>query len=293
MGFRIVSISHHSKLEFRMNYLVVRSNEECKKVFIDEISILIIENTAVSITAVLLQELINKNIDVIFCDNERNPNSQLLPIYGCHDTNEKIKEQIEWTALIKQQVWTEIVKSKVLNQGLMLELLNINNVGYFTEKANLIQLNDLGNIEAQTAKKYFHLLFGSKFVRASDTPTNSALNYGYSLLLSIFNREIVKNGYLTQLGIGHKSVNNHFNLGCDLMEPFRPLVDQIVKEQNIKDSFGTEEKHLMLQLFDVKLEIDGKSFTLLNVIERYCSSIFKALMNKDLSYIKFFRYGKD
>lgn len=292
MGFRIVSISHHCKLEFRMNYLVVRSIEENKKIFIDEISILIIENTAVSITAVLLQELINKNINVIFCDNERNPNSLLLPLYGCHDTNVKIKEQIVWSSSIKKLVWTEIIKMKVKNQGLMLEALKIDDNGYFIEKYNLIKLNDESNIEAQTAKKYFHLLFGSDFVRASDTPVNSALNYGYSLLLSIFNREIVKKGYLTQLGVGHVSVNNHFNLGCDLMEPFRPIIDRIVKLHDIKGRFGTADKHLMLEVFEVKLIIEGKSMTLLNAIERYVACIFKAIHNDDISLIKAFEYGE-
>lgn len=293
MGFRIVSISHHCKLEYRMNYLIVRSSEECKKVFIDEISILIVENTAVSITAVLLQELINKNIDIIFCDKERNPNSLLLPIYGCHDTNVKIKKQIVWSSIIKQKVWTQIVRFKVENQGFMLKFLNIEDEGYFVEKSSLIKLGDEGNIEAQAAKKYFHLLFGNKFVRASDTPTNAALNYGYSLLLSIFNREIVKNGYLTQLGIGHKNVNNHFNLGSDLMEPFRPLIDKIVKESNIQDNFETEEKHQMLQVFENKLVIDGKTFSLLNTIERYTSNVFKALNGNDISLIKNYRYGKN
>jgi CRISPR-associated endonuclease Cas1 subtype II len=217
----------------------------------------------------------------------------LLPIYGCHDTNVKIKEQIVWGSSIKQKVWTQIVKFKVENQGFMLKFLNIEDDGYFVEKSSSIRLGDEGNIEAQAAKKFFHLLFGNKFVRASDSPTNSALNYGYSLLLSIFNREIVKNGYLTQLGIGHKSVNNHFNLGCDLMEPFRPLIDKIVKESNIQENFGTEEKHQMLQVFESKLVIDGKTFSLLNTIERYTSSVFKALNSSDVSLIKNYRYGKN
>lgn len=293
MGFRIVTIDKHCKLEFRMNYVVVRSQEEIKKVLLDEISILIIENTAVSVTAVLLQELINKNIDVIFCDNQRNPNSVLLPLYGRHNSSSMIRKQVNWPSEIKQQVWTAIVKEKVKKQGEMIKLQGIDDDNYFSDKYNLISLNDESNIEAQTAKKYFHLMFGKDFVRAADTPLNSALNYGYGILLSAFNREVVKNGYITQIGIGHSNVNNQFNFGCDLMEPFRPLVDKIVKEIEIKDSFGTEEKHKILSIVYDQLKIDNKSYYLFDVIEKYSVAVFNAIENEDVSLLKFYAYGEN
>lgn len=292
MGFRIVTISHHCKLEFGLNYLVMRSNEKTNKVRMDEISLLIVENTAVSITAVLLQELINRNIDVIFCDNKRNPNSFLLPLYGSHDTSDKINIQILWSDEIKKKVWTEIIKEKVKKQGELLKLININDENYFSTIASKISLNDEGNIEAQSAKKYFHLMFGPKFVRKSDTPLNSALNYGYGILLSVFNREIVKNGYITQLGIGHCNVDNRFNLGCDFMEPFRPLIDYIVRQLEIDDSFTTEHKHSILALFSLNLIICGKSYSILNVIEKYCASIFHSLEANDINLLEFYDYGK-
>lgn len=292
MSFRIVTISHHCKLEFCLNSLVMRSTEETKKVIIDEISLLIVECTAVSITAVLMQELINRNIDIIFCDSKRNPNSILLPLYGSHDTVDKVKTQIIWSDVIKKKVWTGIVKEKVKKQGELLKLIGIEDDNYFTNAVKEITLNDGSNIEAQAAKKYFHLLFGKKFVRKSDTPLNSALNYGYNIILSVFNREIVKNGYITQLGVAHCSVNNQFNLGCDLMEPFRPIVDYVVSKLEIGDDLSTENKHSILMLFSTNLVICGKSYSILNTIEKYSASIFHSLESNNIDLIEFYDYGK-
>ena len=116
MGFRVVLISKRSKLEFRMNYLIVRTKEGINKIFIDEISVLLIENNSVCITTVLLCELVQRNIDVIFCDNNRNPNSELHPLYGSHDSTSKLREQINWKMTIKELVWTEIIKEKIRKQ---------------------------------------------------------------------------------------------------------------------------------------------------------------------------------
>jgi len=295
MSFRAIIITEQSKLEFRQNYLVVRTKEKIKRIFINEISILIIEHTAICITAVLLQELINRNIDVIFCDNKRNPCSNLIPFYGSHDSSEKIKIQINWNKEIKTLIWTEIVKEKVKKQGELLEILKINNEDYFITKFEEVELNDPSNIEAQTAKKYFHYLFSNKFTRISDTAINSALNYGYIILLSLINREVTAKGYLTQLGLHHNSIRNQFNLSCDLMEPLRPIVDKKVFSLNLKDDFRTEEKHLLLNIFKEKFIINNKQYSLEDTVNIYCSSIFSALKNRDLSEIKFynFAYGKN
>lgn len=294
MGFRAIIINKQSKLEFRQNYLIVRFTNDKKKIFINEISVLIIEITAVCITAVLLQELVNRNIAVIFCDNKRNPCSNLLPVYGSYDSSEKIKIQINWNMQIKTILWTEIVKEKVKKQSELLELLNIQTDNYFNNIINEIRINDVTNIEAQSAKKYFHFLFGSKYKRNSDTIINSALNYGYMVLLSLFNREVAKKGYLTQLGIHHDNIRNPFNLSCDLMEPFRTIVDREVYLMNIKDSFESEEKHKLLNIFNRKFIIKDKHYDLYDVIDIYCESIFLALKENDSSKIQFytFAYGE-
>ncbi len=104
MGFRTVIIKNRAKLEFRLNSLIVRGDTE-KKIYIGEINTLIIQSTAVSLTASLLNELTKNNVKVIFCDEKCNPTSELLPYYGAHNTSRRYKEQFLWDKEIKARIW--------------------------------------------------------------------------------------------------------------------------------------------------------------------------------------------
>ena len=161
MSWRIVVISKRCKLDLKMGYMVVRS-EETKRIYLDEISMVIIENIAVSITGCLLAELNERKIKVILCDEKRNPASELVSLYGSHDCSLKIKKQIGWTSDIKASVWTEIVSEKIRNQSLLLREVNQSNAaemlnGYIKE----IKFNDATNREGHAAKVYFCLLYTS------------------------------------------------------------------------------------------------------------------------------------
>ena len=112
MGWRTVVITKRAKLDLQLGNLVVR-NESVLKINIDEISILLIECTAVSLTTALLAELTRKKVKVIFCDEKRLPSSELVPYYGSHDTSLKYRKQSQWNLAIKEAVWTEIVKEKI------------------------------------------------------------------------------------------------------------------------------------------------------------------------------------
>lgn len=122
MSWRIVVISKRAKLDYQLGYMVVR-NEEVTKIYLGEISTVLIESTAVSITTSLLAELTKKKIKVIFCDEKRNPSSELIGYYGSHDTSNKVRKQIQWSRKIKDAVWTEIVTEKIRKQKELLEYL--------------------------------------------------------------------------------------------------------------------------------------------------------------------------
>ena len=107
-----------------------------------------------------------------------------------------------------------------------------------------IEEYDVTNREGHAAKVYFNAVFGMDFSRSQENVTNAALNYGYSLILSAFNREVAANGYLTQLGLFHDNMFNFYNLSCDLMEPFRVLVDRAVKTYGFAE-LASDEKHLL------------------------------------------------
>ena len=171
MSWRTVVISNRAKLDLHLNHLVVRG-EKTQKVFIEEISVLIIETTAVSITAALLNELIKQKVKVIFCDEKRNPASELIGYYGSHDTSEKIRLQIKWDKNIKQLVWTEVVTEKIRQQKYLLEKLNLPQADLLAEYITDIDINDKTNKEAHAAKAYFAALFGAGFSRSLDIPIN-------------------------------------------------------------------------------------------------------------------------
>ena len=287
MSWRTVVISQNAKLDYQIGYLVVRG-ADTKKIHLDEIGILIVESTSVSLTAYLLSELTKRKIKVVFCDEKRNPSSELVPYYGSHDTSAKIKKQMEWSEHTKEEVWTAIVTEKISKQAELLkrhkkpeaELL----YGYIKE----IQFGDKSNREGHAAKVYFNALFGKGFTRSEENSINAALNYGYSLILSSVAREIVANGYITQIGIFHDNMFNQFNLASDVMEPFRPLVDEMVVNYDF-EIFETEEKHMMLELLQKELLISGKREYFLNAIKIYVRSVLDAINEKDISLIKVYK----
>lgn len=289
MSFRLVVISSRAKLDYKLDYLVIRQEFETR-IHISEISVLMIENTAVSLTAYLLSELIKNKVKIVFCDEKRNPSSELVSLYGSYDSSLKVWMQVNWKTQAKEAVWTEIVREKIQQQALVLKTQKMDSSEMLKTYANELVHYDTTNREGHAAKVYFNSLFGKDFSRSVDNPVNSCLNYGYSLLLSLFNREICANGYLTQLGLFHSSCLNFFNLSCDLMEPFRPLVDAMVIEMNKNglESFGKEEKHHMLSLFDSTLIIRKRKQTLINSVRVYCKSIFDAINNEDISQIDFY-----
>ena len=290
MSWRTVIISEQSKLDYRLGYLVVRGIET-KKVLIDEIKVLVIENPAISLTGCLIEALTEKKVKVIFCDSKRNPVSELVPHHGCHDCSAKIRIQIDWDEAIKASIWQEIISEKIRKQAGLLKRANkLKEAELLNSYIGQVELYDTTNREGHAAKVYFNALFGKDFARGMDCPINAALNYGYTLILSAINREISAAGYLNQLGINHCNSFNPFNLACDFMEPLRPLIDDAVIKMN-PDSFGREEKLNLVGLLNKLVKYDGSHQYLMYALRLYCAGLFRALESGDMSEIKWIDYG--
>lgn len=292
MSFRTVVVGNRSKLDLRMGYLVIRQDDDIKRIFLDEINTLIIENPACCVTGCLLVELISRKIKVIFCDEKHSPCAELFPCYGHGEAAGKLQEQIQWDREFCQSLWTRIIVEKIRNQALFLLEKSKNKeaemlLGYIRD----IQPGDSSNREGHAAKVYFNAVFGDDFKRGDGMAVDSALNYGYSLLLSAISREIVSCGYSTQLGIAHHNTFNHFNLSCDLMEPFRIFVDRWVDVCQFSQ-FGSEGKHKVLEIFDQPFYINGENRRLDDAVMIYTRSIFKAIANRDLTQIRFCSWTK-
>lgn len=292
MSWRTVVISSRCKLDTKMGYLVVRG-EETHRIFLDEISVLLIENPAVSLTGCLLEALVKRRVCVIFCDAHHSPMAELAPYHGSHDSARKFRLQLAWQDAVKGAVWGAIVAEKIaqqakflMEQGKQREALLLES--YLAQ----IEFQDATNREGHAAKVYFNALWGMDFVRHADDSLNAALDYGYTLLLSVFNREIMACGYLTRLGLHHDNVFNHFNLSSDLMEPFRVLIDRRVVSLWQDREFAELDKDVRLELVGVLSEevtIRGSRQTVSNAIRIYVKSVFDALNEGDLSFIEFYR----
>lgn len=289
MSWRVVVVSSNAKVDYKLEYLVVRTVDEVKRVHLSEVGVLMLESTAISLTTYLLCELVRRKIKVIVCDHQRNPCGELVPSCGCHDGSAKIRQQLQWDKGIRESVWTEIVREKLSRQKGHLAHRGLPQARLLGEYIGQLQCNDSTNREGHGAKVYFNALFGQDFTRTADIPINAMLNYGYSLVMSVINREIAAAGYLNQLGLAHSNTYNPFNLACDFMEPLRPLVDGVVVDA-APTCFEKEEKIALLQLLNREVQVDGKKQYLLYALHLYCTSLFRALQGGDVSEITWVDY---
>lgn len=287
MSWRTVVISSRCKLDTPMGYMVIRG-EEIRRIFLDEIGVVIIENPAVAMTGCLLSELMTRKIKVIFCDSRRTPQGELIPYYGSHDTSRKLRAQIAWDDTVKGTVWCSIIAQKISHQAKLLrELEHFPEAELLESYIGQIEFQDASNREGHAAKVYFNAVFGMEFSRRSDHPLNAALNYGYTILLSAFNREIAACGYATQLGLHHDNVFNQFNLSSDLMEPFRILIDRVVYQSDMRE-LDTEAKRKLINVLNGQILIGGTRQTVMAGIGIYVRSVFDALAEQDPGRIKFY-----
>lgn len=288
MSFRTVVISKANKISYKNRFLVVKDDMDEKYIHLSEIDTLIVDSISVSISTYLLKELANNKINIIFCDEKHNPFGELSPYSICYNSSKKITNQTKWKKEKTGKLWKEIVKNKIMNQMLMLKKIKSDNADLLMQYIDEVTDNDKTNREAHASKVYFNSLFTKKFIRNADDEINAKLNYGYAILLSTVNKEVVSNGYLTQIGINHKSEYNKFNLSCDLMEPFRIVIDNFVY-YNQKKPFNTEYKLALVNLFNDKFKYQNKNYTLKDIISFYVKNTLQCLED-DTKYKEFVFY---
>lgn len=283
MGWRTLVISKNCKLSYKNDYLIVRS-EELKMIHLSEINTIIVENGMASITSYLINELVNNKIKLIICDEKHNPSCEMMPYYGSFNTSKKIANQIKWSKKRKDEAWTQLIKYKIYNQYNLLKKLEIEGKDRLLDYIENVKLADITNREGHAAKVYFNLLFGNDFIRNNPNNTNIALDYGYTILLSMINREVVSKGYITPIGINHKNEFNQFNLSCDLIEIFRPLIDEIVY-LNREIVFDKEFKYKLIDVCNRKVYIQNKEQYVSNAISIFLNSVFEFMENEQESQI--------
>ncbi|MEG3280088.1 type II CRISPR-associated endonuclease Cas1 [Streptococcus suis] len=278
MGWRTVIVNTHSKLSYKNNHLIFKDATRTEMIHLSEVDILLLETTDIVLSTMLIKRLVDENILVIFCDDKRLPTAHLMPYYARHDSSLQISKQIDWEEAVKAEVWTHIISQKILNQSIYLSACG------FIEKSQSVmnlyhslELFDPSNREGHSARIYFNTLFGNDFNRELDNDINASLDYGYTLLLSMFAREVVLSGCMTQLGLKHANQFNQFNLASDIMEPFRTIIDQIVYE-NRNHSF-VKIKRELFTIFSDTFQYNNKEVYLTNIVSDYTKKVIKALNN--------------
>lgn len=289
MGWRVVVIESECRISYKNGFILLKKIDDVS-VHISEIDVLIISTTQISFTGVALNELTKNKVKIIFCDEKHNPLGEFVSYYGCYNSPKCIQKQIAWADDVKGAVFSCIIKQKILNQSKVLEKYGFEDEckllqKYYTE----VQCNDLTNREGHAAKVYFNAIFGSGFVRHTETCINAALNYGYTILLSYINREIVSNGRLTQLGLKHCSEYNEFNLSCDFIEPFRVLIDDFVIA-NPPTNVDQQYKRKIIEILAKKVVFCEKEMYFSNVVSACVKSILNALDLGKVDELKLYEF---
>lgn len=288
MSFRTVVITKQSRISYKNRFLVVKQENDEKYIHLSEIDTIIVDSISVSVSTYLLKELTDNKINIIFCDEKHNPFGEIIPYYSKHNSSKMIKEQMKWKVSDKDKLWSKIVKNKISNQALLLKKINSKKYELVLSYIEEVLDGDKTNREGHAAKVYFNSLYGNGFTRNKNDLINAALNYGYSILLSTINKEIINNGYLTQLGIHHKNEFNQFNLSCDLMEPFRVIIDDFVY-YNKDRKLDTKYKLDIVNIFNRKFKYLEKKYTLKDIIKLFVKNTLENIDNTD-NYKEFIYY---
>ena len=284
MSFRTVVISNQSKLNYKNRFLVVKQDNDEKYIHLSEIDTIIVDSIAVSISSYLLKELSDNKINIIFCDEKHNPFGELSSYYSSHNSSKKIQKQINWSKENKDLMWQNIIKNKIINQALMLHKIKSDKYELLLSYIEDVLASDKTNREGHAAKVYFNELFGKDFVRNDSDNINAALNYGYAILLSTVNKEVTSNGYLTQIGIHHKNEFNEFNLSCDLMEPFRIIIDNFVYFNQDRE-LNTQYKLDIINIFNNRYNYENKNYVLKDIIK----ILYNQQLNQQFYYFQYLK----
>ena len=242
---KTILLENKASLSTKNLQLVVKTEVRESKIPIEDIGFLVIDNSEIFLSIPALNLLIDNNTAVIICSSSHLPNGMFLNLNSHHIQQEIFKNQIEATIPLKKQLWQQTIVEKIKNQGLLLETIT-GNKNSFEFLASKVLSGDTTNMEGVAASQYWKSFFDMNFKRErfGDYP-NNFLNYGYAILRAATARALSGSGLLNTLGIHHKSKYNAFALADDIMEPFRPIVDEKVVE--IMQKYDEQELNTLIK----------------------------------------------
>lgn len=253
---------------------------------IEDIGVVVLDNRRITVTQGLLESLLENNCAVITCDSHSLPVGLMLPLYGNSTQNERFRDQLDASQPLKKQLWQQTIKMKISNQAAALATCTGKNSPTMLRWADDVRSGDPDNVEGRAAAYYWKNLFVGidgleDFTRSREGEApNNLLNYGYAILRAIVARALVSSGMLPTLGIHHHNRYNAYCLADDIMEPYRPYVDElvysIVKDKGINNlDLSKEIKAQLLSIPTLDVVIGGKRSPLMVAVTQTTASLYK------------------
>ena len=232
-------------LSLKNAQLVITLKEQpdaCRTVPIEELGVVLVDSPMVTLTIPLINALADNNVALIFCNQKGMPNALLLSLHANASQGESYREQISASETLKKALWKQLIEAKIRNQARLL-----NKLGKRGELLKPLYMNvksgDADNKEGVAAKLYWTELFGKDFRRDRDLPgLNTLLNYGYAVLRAATARALMASGLHPAFGLFHRNRGDAFPLADDVMEPYRPFVDEIVYKLVAEQALSLDKK---------------------------------------------------
>lgn len=257
--------------------------KEAERTFpIEDLGVVILDDKRITVTQGLLECLSENNCAVITCDSSHHPVGLLLPVEGNTLLSERSRYQVNSSKPLRKQLWQQTVQAKIANQAANLKnLVHVENRNMLAWVGQ-VRSDDADNLEARAAAYYWKNIFPEfpHFVRGRfEEPPNNLLNYGYALLRAVVARSLVATGLLPSLGIHHHNRYNAYCLADDVMEPYRPLVDKVVRriitDRDDIENLTADIKRELLSIPMMDVTIDGHQRPLMVAVDQTTTSLFK------------------
>ena len=249
---------------------------------IEDLGVVVLDNKQITITAGVIGALLENNCALITCDRRSMPVGLMLPLCGNTTQNERFRQQLDASLPLKKQLWQQTVQAKIRNQASVLEECTREEVNCMRVWANNVKSGDSDNMEARAAVYYWKTLFATVdgFSRSRDgAAPNNLLNYGYAILRAVVARGLVASGLLPTLGIHHHNRYNAYCLADDIMEPYRPFVDNLVfclcERYGVNAELSKEVKRELLSIPTLDVRIGGKRSPLMVAVGQTTASLYK------------------
>lgn len=280
MAKQILIIETAQKVSFHKEALAVEIDEAVHYFPLHSIQTVLFETDHNTVTIAALRQLADNGIPVLFCDYRRIPTAAVLPMTNYFERAARIEQQFTVSTQLKNRLWQKIIRQKIRNQAAVAELLNPMTSVEMRALVTSVNEGDKNLIEAHAAQMYFKTIVHEKFSRRSDAPLNHFFNYDYAILRSLITQRLMAHGLEPSIGIWHRGQRNALNLTYDLIEPFRPFVDECVLELIGETELTKENRAHLLSVTEQICQINGTTTTVSQALNTTIDSFIRAINDK-------------